>query len=111
MPSVGELWFVGLGLTDAPALAEDLGELVDSAGAIFFDGYTSAIAPERLAALRTRSGDRWQDLDRSAAEDGHVVLAALEREKRVLFLVPGDPFVATTHVALRLRAEEAGHRW
>lgn len=108
---MGELWFVGLGLGDSPALGEALGELVDSAGAIFFDGYTSAIAPERLAALRARCGERWQALDRAAAEDGRAVLAALEQAERVLFLVPGDPFVATTHVALRLRAEEAGHRW
>lgn len=108
---MGELWFVGLGLEDSPALCESLAELLDSAGTVFFDGYTSALAPERLAALRRRSGDRWRPLDRSATEDGRVVLAALGRAERVLFLVPGDPFVATTHVALRLRAEEAGHRW
>jgi diphthine synthase len=108
---MGELWFVGLGLDDAPGLDGALGALLDGAGAVFFDGYTSALAPAVLEALERRCGARWRSLDRAAAEEGSEVLAALTRSDRVLFLVPGDPFVATTHVALRLRAEEAGHRW
>ena len=31
-------------------------------------------------------------------------------EGKVVFLVPGDPFVATTHVALRIEAERRGFK-
>jgi diphthine synthase len=44
-------------------------------------------------------------------ESASPILEALATEARVGLLVTGDPFVATTHVALRLQAEEAGHRW
>lgn len=50
-------------------------------------------------------------LDRAAVESGAPILAALARTDRVALLVTGDPFVATTHVALRVQAEEAGHSW
>ena len=39
------------------------------------------------------------------------MLDALARHARVALLVVGDPFAATTHVALRLAAERAGHTW
>ncbi len=32
----------------------------------------------------------------------------MSRDKKVCLLVPGDPFVATTHVSLRIEAEKAG---
>ena len=40
-------------------------------------------------------------------ENGTVILQAAEKGKTV-FLVPGDPFIATTHVTLRIDAEKHG---
>ena len=40
-------------------------------------------------------------------ENGALILNAAEKGKTVL-LVPGDPFIATTHVALRIEAEKRG---
>ena len=40
-------------------------------------------------------------------ENGTVILQAAESGKTV-FLVPGDPFIATTHVTLRIDAEKHG---
>jgi diphthine synthase len=40
-------------------------------------------------------------------ENGKVILEAAKTGK-VVFLVPGDPFIATTHVTLRIEAEKHG---
>ena len=40
-------------------------------------------------------------------ENGKVILEAAKTGKTV-FLVPGDPFIATTHVTLRIDAEKQG---
>jgi diphthine synthase len=48
-------------------------------------------------------------LRREEVESG-VVLLREAATKRVGFLVPGDPMMATTHVDLRMRAETAGIR-
>jgi diphthine synthase len=40
-----------------------------------------------------------------------LVREALHRHPQVVLLVAGDPFVATTHVALRVAAESWGHEW
>jgi len=40
-------------------------------------------------------------------ENGALILNAAENGKTV-FLVPGDPFIATTHVTLRIEAEKRG---
>ena len=40
-------------------------------------------------------------------ENGAVILEAAKKGKAV-FLVPGDPFIATTHVTLRVEAEKHG---
>ncbi|UCF45198.1 MAG: diphthine synthase, partial [Candidatus Bathyarchaeota archaeon] len=40
-------------------------------------------------------------------ESGAIILNAAEKGKAV-FLVPGDPFIATTHVTLRIEAKKRG---
>ena len=40
-------------------------------------------------------------------ENGTIILEAAKKGKAV-FLVPGDPFIATTHVTLRIDAEKQG---
>ncbi|MCI4341404.1 MAG: diphthine synthase [Thermoplasmata archaeon] len=108
---MAELCFAGLGLGDDPELDGPLRTLVNAAGAVLLDNYTSSVGPAQLEALRRLAGPRLQILDRTAAEEGGAVLAALAVHDRVLFLTAGDPFVATTHVELRLRAESSGHHW
>jgi diphthine synthase len=108
---VGELWFVGLGLSDERGLSARAWELLRSAEVVFAEEYT-AVAPagtlERVAAQLGRPVTR---LDRSLLESEEPILAALGRAPRVALLVVGDPFAGTTHVALRLAAERAGHAW
>lgn len=108
---MGELAFVGLGLGDERGLSERARELLGSSDLVFAEEYT-ATAPEgtleRLGRLLRKPIQR---LDRSLMESERPILEALAAHARVSIVVVGDPFAATTHVALRLAAERAGHRW
>ena len=108
---MGELWFVGLGLGDERGLSRRALEGLRSTAEVFAEEYT-AVAPEgTLERLSAEIGRPVRVLTRTAVEAERTVLAALERHDRVAFVVVGDPFAATTHVALRLAAERAGHGW
>ena len=108
---MGELAFVGLGLSDERGLSENARDVLRSAEVVFAEEYT-AVAPvgtlERLERLVGRSLVR---LDRPLLESEGPILDALGAHARVALVVVGDPFAATTHVALRLAAERAGHTW
>ncbi|MGA8303935.1 MAG: diphthine synthase [Thermoplasmata archaeon] len=108
---MAELSFVGLGLSDERGLSARAWETLRAADEVFAEEYT-AVAPEgtveRVAAELHRPVHR---LDRSLLESERPILDALGRSPRVVLLVIGDPFAATTHVALRLAAERAGHTW
>jgi len=108
---MAELAFVGLGLGDERGLGARAMDLLRRADRVFAEEYT-AVAPagtlDRLAAAIGRPVRR---LDRAAVEAETELLDALARGSTVVLLTVGDPFAATTHVALRLAAERAGHRW
>lgn len=108
---MAELAFIGLGLGDDRDLSLRVREVLRRCDVVLSESYTSVLAPgslERLAAALARP---IVTLPRSEVEAERPVLDALARHARVGFLVAGDPFAATTHVALRLAAEKAGHSW
>jgi diphthine synthase len=108
---MAELWFVGLGLGDERGLSRAALEVLTGAGRVFAEEYT-AVAPEgTLDRLAGEIGHPIERLDRSQLESETPILEALGAADRVALLVVGDPFAATTHVALRLAAERAGHAW
>ena len=108
---MGDLAFVGLGLSDERGLSERARDVLCSCEVVFAEEYT-AVAPagtiERVAGLLGKPVVR---LDRPLLESEAPILEALRAHRRVALLVVGDPFAATTHVALRLAAERAGHSW
>jgi len=108
---MGELAFVGLGLGDERGLSPRALEALQASDELFAEEYT-AVAPEgTLDRLSATLGRPIRRLDRAALEAETPVLEALRRSPRVALLVVGDPFAATTHIALRIAAERAGHRW
>jgi diphthine synthase len=108
---VGELWFVGLGLADERGLSERAVEVLHASDRVFAEEYTAVAPPGTLDRLSARLGRPIERLDRAALESERPVLEALRDAPRVALLVIGDPFAATTHVALRVAAERAGHSW
>ncbi len=74
---------------------------------IFAEFYTSRLIDSSAQDLEEYLGREITVLLRKEVEEGDVVIA-LSKNKRVAFLTAGDPMAATTHVDLRLRAEEEG---
>jgi diphthine synthase len=108
---MGELAFVGLGLGDERGLSERHLDALRRADRIFAEEYTAVAPPGTLDRLASSIGKPVELLDRSLLESERPILEALAAHGHVALLVVGDPFAATTHVALRLAAEKAGHRW
>jgi diphthine synthase len=103
---LGELVFIGLGLHDEMGISLRGLEGVKSADSVFMELYTSLLPGFSMAHLEEICGKKVQILSRRDIEEdnGERMLRAAELGKTV-FLVPGDPLIATTHVALRIEAE------
>jgi len=108
---MGELWFVGLGLGDERGLSRHAVDVLRSCGEVFAEEYTAVAPPGTLDRLAAEVGHPVGVLSRALLESEEPILESLGRQARVALLVVGDPFAATTHVALRLAVERAGHRW
>ena len=104
---MGELVFIGLGLYDEKDLSLRALEEARRCDVLFAEFYTSSLRGTTAETLAALIGTPVAVLHREDVESG-VVLLRQASSKRVGFLVPGDPMMATTHLDLRLRAAEAG---
>lgn len=106
---MGELVFIGLGLgseRSMPVLGLDIARKADL---VFAEFYTSLMPGLDLSSLQEMIGKSIIVLSRSdVEEDAQKKLLDEISGKKAVFLVPGDPMIATTHIDLRLRAEKAG---
>lgn len=102
-----EIVFVGLGLNDESGISLHGLEEAKTADFVFLELYTSLLPDFSVKRLEGLVGKKVVMLSRRNLEEenGEVVLNAAEGG-RVVFLVPGDPFVATTHVTLRIEAKK-----
>jgi diphthine synthase len=107
--SLKELVFVGLGLNDEKGISVGGLEEIKCADNVFIELYTSLMPEFSLQRFEAQCGKRVTIVSRRDLEDenGAALLKAAEEGKTV-FLVPGDPFIATTHVTLRIDAEKRG---
>ncbi len=103
-----ELVFVGLGLHDEKGISLKGLEEAKTADHVFLELYTSLLPDFSLKNLETLTGKHVHVVARRDLEDenGAVILDAAKG--KIVLLVPGDPFIATTHVALRIEAEKRG---
>jgi diphthine synthase len=104
---VGELVFVGLGLHDDLGISLRGLDEVKSADTVFMELYTSLLPGFSLERFEKVSGKSVILVSRTNLEEesGQTILETAESHKAVL-LVPGDPLIATTHVALSITAEK-----
>jgi diphthine synthase len=106
---MGELVFIGLGLGDEKGITLRGLEEAKNADMVLAEFYTNYVPKPYIERLESLIGKRIQILRRMDLED--MVEERLLRpalSKRVALLVPGDPMIATTHVAIRLRAFRQG---
>lgn len=102
---MGELVFIGLGLHDERGMSLRGVELARSCDVLYAEFYTNTMTGLNVANLERIVGKKVTVLSRSQVEEESIIPSAA-KTRRVGFLVPGDPLVATTHVDLRLRAEK-----
>jgi len=106
---VGKLVFVGLGLWDECDLTLRGLEETRKADKVYAEFYTSVMGGINLRRLEELIGKKISVLSRRDVEEKpheSILLEALK--SNVVFLVPGDPLISTTHVDLRLRALDMG---
>ena len=99
---------IGIGLSDEKDITLKGLETVKKCDLVYLESYTSKLqcsikALEKLYEKKIILADR--NLVEKKAEDTILKEA---KEKNVAFLVIGDPFGATTHIDLRLRAKKRG---
>jgi diphthine synthase len=103
---VASLTFVGLGLWDERDVSLRGLEAVREADRVFAEWYTAFLAGAGEGDLEALYEAEIEVLDRAAVEEGDRVVEAA-RDEDAAFLTAGDAMTATTHVDLRVAAEEA----
>ena len=101
------LTFVGLGLYDLDDLPLRGKKAIEEADVVFAEFYTSRLAGMNAEDIGKLLGREVKLLSREEVEDGQIILKEA-KGKKVVLLVAGDPMIATTHIALRIMAEDAG---
>lgn len=108
---MGELVFVGLGLHNEKGISLNGIEECKAADSVFLELYTSILSDFSKDRFERNIGRKVTLVSRSDLEEenGTVIINAARKGKTV-FLVPGDPLIATTHISLRIAAQKQGIR-
>ena len=102
------LTFIGLGLYDERSVTVEGRDAIREADRVFVEFYTSRLLGATLEDLEAYHDAEIEVRDRAGVEqDPEVILRAAENGEAV-FCTAGDTMISTTHVDLRLRAEERG---
>lgn len=83
-------------------------EIIKSCDSIFIEPYTNFIESE-IPPLYQQLVERFVYLRREDLEDLSDEFLDKIKDKTVAILIPGDPFIATTHISLRIAAIERGY--
>ena len=84
--------------------------VIASSGTVYMERFTSPVADEEVNEVRSIAeggGAAFRAVPRWVVEDGGEILRAAANGD-VALVCYGDPYVATTHIELRARAETAG---
>lgn len=103
------LYIVGLGLGDEKDITVKGLEAVKTCDLLFLESYTSILPGIKKERLEEFYGKKIEEADRHLVEsecEDKILEAA--KSKVVGFLVVGDPFGATTHTDMVVRAREMG---
>jgi diphthine synthase len=98
------LWFIGLGISGIDGVSQDTIKILKKADLVFFENFTSPIPKSDQSKIKKLVKSRFRVAPRWLVEDGKTILAEAKK-KTVTLLAYGDPYIATTHIELRTRAE------
>ncbi|MCL7047345.1 hypothetical protein MKW94_028717, partial [Papaver nudicaule] len=106
------LYVIGLGLGDEKDITLKGLEAVKICDTVYIEAYTSllsfGLSSNGLSSLEELYGKSLIVADREMVEEKADDILSQARESNVAFLVVGDPFGATTHTDLVVRAQKLG---
>lgn len=98
------LWFIGLGISGFDDFGARILKVIKTADVVFLENFTSPIDKNELSKIKKLIKGKFKIAPRWMVEDGKSILS-LAKKKNVVLLSYGDPYIATTHIELRTRAE------
>jgi diphthine synthase len=102
------LTFIGLGLYDERSVTVAGRDAVAAADRAFAEFYTSRLVGADVAALEDYHDTAIEVRDRAGVEQDPDPILDAAADGDAVFLTAGDTMISTTHVDLRLRAEDRG---
>ncbi len=99
------LWFIGTGILGYGSISVDGLKVIEKADVIYLEQFTSPIGKNEIAKIKRHITGEFKIAKRWLVEDGNEILNRAKSSKVVL-LSYGDPYIATTHIELRVRAIE-----
>ncbi|KAK9472688.1 tetrapyrrole methylase [Dipodascopsis tothii] len=102
------LYLIGLGLSSCEDITVRGLKVVQRAKRVYLEAYTSILMTASVEDLTAFYGREVIVADRELVESGSDEILAGADKDDIAFLVVGDPFGATTHTDLQLRARELG---
>ena len=99
------LWFIGLGISGFKSIPTEALDVLSKADIVYLEQFTSPIGKSDLAKIKNAINGEFKPAKRWLVEDGNEILENSKKNKVVL-LSYGDPYIATTHIELRVRAIE-----
>ena len=99
------LSFVGLGISGFESIPIEGLETISNADVVYLEQFTSPISETDLEKIKNSTKGEFKLAKRWLVEDGNEILE-ISKEKNVVLLAYGDPYIATTHIELRARAIE-----
>ncbi len=97
-----------MGLNGISSLSIEALKILKQAEKVFIESYTNFLDPGVINELSQELRKPVQLLKRENLEQKEKEFLKLCENNQVALLVPGDPFIATTHVSLRLTAIKEG---
>jgi diphthine synthase len=99
------LSFVGLGISGFESIPIEGLDAISTADIVYLEQFTSPIGKSDLEKIQNAIKGEFKPAKRWLVEDGNEILETA-KEKNVVLLSYGDPYIATTHIELRARAIE-----
>ena len=99
------LSFVGLGISGFESIPIEGLDAISKADIVYLEQFTSPISKSDLEKIQNAVKGEFRPAKRWLVEDGNEILE-MAKEKDVVLLSYGDPYIATTHIELRTRAIE-----
>jgi len=97
------LWFVGLGISGISELSDNTISIIKNSDTVYLESFTSPISETEKEQLANMCDGEFKIAKRWLVEDGNEILENA-KQRKVVLISYGDPYIATTHLELKTRA-------